>query len=347
MQKHFITQQFWVVSELFWFTLNKIPRVMKLYIFLLFCSIGLAQAANSYAQNATVNLKMQNQTVQTVLDEIENQSEFSFFFNTKHVDLNRKVSIDAENSDIFKVLDHIFSGTNVKYSVVDKKVILSTELVLLPSVSQNKKTVSGIVKDENGEPIIGANVIEKGTANGTVTDMDGKYTLEVSSSTVVLQLSYIGYLTKEVITTNKSNITIVLKEDTLALEEIVVIGYGTMKKRDLTGSISSVKSEDIVKMATSSPIAALQGRAAGVSISMDSGAPNAGVSVQIRGIGTFNNSSPLYVVDGFPMADIGYLNPKDIETIEILKDASACAIYGSRGANGVIVITTKKGKKGE
>ena len=138
----------------------------------------------------------------------------------------------------------------------------------------------------------------------------------------------------------------ILKEDTLALEEIVVIGYGTMKKRDLTGSISSVKSEDIVKMATSSPIAALQGRAAGVSISMDSGAPNAGVSVQIRGIGTFNNSSPLYVVDGFPMADIGYLNPKDIETIEILKDASACAIYGSRGANGVIVITTKKREKG-
>ena len=175
MQKHFITQQFWVVSELFWFTLNKIPRVMKLYIFLLFCSIGLAQAANSYAQNATVNLKMQNQTVQTVLDEIENQSEFSFFFNTKHVDLNRKVSIDAENSDIFKVLDHIFSGTNVKYSVVDKKVILSTELVLQPSVSQNKKTVSGIVKDENG---------------------DEQTIFIPSSSTVVLQLSYIGYLTK-------------------------------------------------------------------------------------------------------------------------------------------------------
>ena len=175
MQKHFITQQFWVVSELFWFTLNKIPRVMKLYIFLLFCSIGLAQAANSYAQNATVNLKMQNQTVQTVLDEIENQSEFSFFFNTKHVDLNRKVSIDAENSDIFKVLDHIFSGTNVKYSVVDKKVILSTELVLQPSVSQNKKTVSGIVKDENG---------------------DEQTIFIPSSATVVLQLSYIGYLTK-------------------------------------------------------------------------------------------------------------------------------------------------------
>ena len=158
MQKHFNTQQFWV-PELFWFALNKIPRVMKLYIFLLFCSIGLAQAADSYAQKATVNLKMQNQTVQTVLNEIENQSEFSFFFNTKHVDLNRKVSVDADKSDIFKVLDNIFAGTNVRYSVVDRKIILSTESTSVSGIQQNKKTVNGTVKDENGEPIIGANVM--------------------------------------------------------------------------------------------------------------------------------------------------------------------------------------------
>ena len=126
MQKHFITQQFWVVSELFWFTLNKIPRVMKLYIFLLCCSIGLAQATNSYAQEATVSLNMQNQTVQSVLDEIENQSEFSFFFNTRHVDLNRRVSVNTKNSNVFKVLDNVFAGTNVRYSGVDKKIILST-----------------------------------------------------------------------------------------------------------------------------------------------------------------------------------------------------------------------------
>lgn len=137
MQKHFNTQLFWVPESL-WFTLNKIPRVMKLYIFLLFCSISLVQATNSYAQKTTVNLKMQNQTVQTVLYEIENQSEFSFFFNTRHVDLNRKVSIDANKSDIFKVLDNIFAGTNVRYSVVDKKIILSTE----KAISQQTKKKS-------------------------------------------------------------------------------------------------------------------------------------------------------------------------------------------------------------
>ena len=147
MQKHFNTQQFWV-PELFWFTLNKIPRVMKLYIFLLFCSISLAQATNSYAQKATVNLKMQNQTVQAVLDEIENQSEFSFFFNTRHVDLNRRVSVDANKSDIFKVLDNIFAGTNVRYSVVDKKIILSTEKAIS---QQTKKKVTGVVKDQTGD----------------------------------------------------------------------------------------------------------------------------------------------------------------------------------------------------
>ena len=166
---------------------------MKLYIFLLCCSIGLAQATNSYAQKATVSLNMQNQTVQSVLDEIENQSEFSFFFNTRHVDLNRRVSVNTKNSNVFKVLDNVFAGTNVRYSVVDKKIILSTESVSVPDVQQqNKKTVSGIVKDENGEPIIGANVVEKGTTNGTVTDMDGKYTLTVTLGGS-LQISYIGF----------------------------------------------------------------------------------------------------------------------------------------------------------
>lgn len=262
---------------------------MKLSLFLLVCSIGLAQATGSYAQKATVNLEMRNQTVKEVLDEIEEQSDFSFFFNIKHVDLDRKVSVVAKKSDIFKVLETVFAGTNVRYSVVDRKIILSTEK--LETLQNNgMRKITGVVKDVNGEPVVGANVIEKGTTNGTITDVAGKYTLEVSSTTAVLQVSYIGYLTGEVITTNKSNVSIVLKEDTLALDEVVVIGYGTMKKSDLTGSVSSVKSEDITKMATASPMAALQGRAAGVSVSMNSGAPNAGASVHIRGIGTFNNS---------------------------------------------------------
>ena len=207
---------------------------MKLYIFLLCCSIGLAQATNSYAQKATVSLNMQNQTVQSVLDEIENQSEFSFFFNTRHVDLNRRVSVNTKNSNVFKVLDNVFAGTNVRYSVVDKKIILSTESVSVPDVQQqNKKTVSGIVKDENGEPIIGANVVEKGTTNGTVTDMDGKYTLTVTLGGS-LQISYIGFNEQVIKVGKESLINITLHEDTQSLDEVVVVGYGTVKKGNLT-----------------------------------------------------------------------------------------------------------------
>ena len=206
MQKHCNTQQFWVPESL-WFTLNKIPRVMKLYIFLLCCSIGLAQATNSYAQKATVSLNMQNQTVQSVLDEIENQSEFSFFFNTRHVDLNRRVSVDTDKSDIFKVLDNIFAGTNVRYSVVDKKIILSTETAVL---QQTKKTVTGIVKDQNGEPVIGANVVEKRTTNGTVTDIDGKFMLEISENAILL-ISYIGYEVQEIKPGSENTLDVKLK----------------------------------------------------------------------------------------------------------------------------------------
>lgn len=199
---------------------------MKLYIFLLFCSISLVQATNSYAQKTTVNLKMQNQTVQTVLYEIENQSEFSFFFNTRHVDLNRKVSIDANKSDIFKVLDNIFAGTNVRYSVVDKKIILSTEKAIS---QQTKKKVTGVVKDQNGEPVIGANVSVKETTNGTITDIDGNFSLDNISNKDIIVISYIGYISQEIAIDQKTTLKVVLQEDQQTLEEVVVIGYGSSK----------------------------------------------------------------------------------------------------------------------
>ena len=184
MQKHFNTQQFWV-AEFLRFILNKIPRVMKLSVFLLLCSIGLAQATDSYAQKATVILEMRNQTVKEVLDEIEEQSDFSFFFNIKHVDLNRRVSVVAKKSDIFKVLETVFAGTDVHYSVVDKKIILSTEKQESLIVQQKGKTITGVVKDQNGDPVIGANVIEKGTTNGVITDIDGKFSLTVSNKATI------------------------------------------------------------------------------------------------------------------------------------------------------------------
>ena len=343
MQKHFITQQFWVVPKLFWFTLNKIPRVMKLYIFLLFCSIGLAQAASSYAQNATVSLKIQNQTVQTVLDEIENQSEFSFFFNTKHVDLNRRVSIDAENSDIFRVLDRLFSGTNVKYSVVDRKIILSTEIVQIEQ--QKKKIVIGIVKDERGEPVIGANVIEKGTTNGTVTDMNGRYSLSVAGD-AVLQISYIGYIPKDVSTINKTMLNVIIQENTQALDEVVVVGYGTQKRINLSGAVETVSAKALENRSTNNVAVALQGLVPNLNISPNGGQATAEPTFNIRGETSINGGGPLILVDGIPTsaADFSRMNSMDIESISVLKDASSAAIYGARASFGVILVTTKKGK---
>jgi TonB-linked SusC/RagA family outer membrane protein len=202
-----------------------------------------------------------------------------------------------------------------------------------------------LVVDSKGEAIIGVNVLERGTSNGVITDMDGKFSLNVRPQTILI-ISYIGYLTQEVNIGNQTSLRIELIEDVKVLDEVVAIGYGYQRKSDLTGSVSSVKSDDLVKVATSSPVAALQGRAAGVLVIQESGSPDATAAIKIRGVGTTNNADPLYVVDGFPMSDINYLNPSDIESLEILKDASACAIYGSRGANGVVLVTTKKGKNG-
>lgn len=328
---------------------------MKLYILLLFCSIGLIQATNSYAQKATVNLEIQNQTVKEVLDEIEKQSEFSFFFNIKHVDLQRKPSVAARKSDIFKVLDIVFAGTNVHYSVIDKKIILSTESASVSSVQQNKKTVSGIVKDENGEPVIGANIVEAGTTNGTITSTDGKYTLTVVPGSS-LQISYIGFNEQIVKVGKESVINITLREDMQSLDEVVVVGYGTVKKGNLTNAVTSVKAEVLENRPVSSMADALQGQVPGLSI-VQSGRPGKASSIQLRGVTSLNtkdddvnsNGSPLLLVDGIPTdaENFNYLNVEDIESVSVLKDAASAAIYGSRAANGVILVTTKRGKAGK
>lgn len=360
MQKHFNTQQFWV-AEFLRFILNKIPRVMKLSVFLLLCSIGLAQATDSYAQKATVNLEMRNQTVKEVLDEIEEQSDFSFFFNIKHVDLHRRVSVVAKKSDIFKVLETVFAGTDVRYSVVDKKIILSTEK---QEAQQNnvKKRVTGIVKDKKGEPIIGANVSIKGTTTGTTTDLDGKFFLDVEEKDILL-ITYIGYVSQEIQVKNKLDIQVVLQEDTQVLEEVVVVGYGTMKKRDLTGAVASIRMADQPVNTSSSIAYMLSGKAAGLEINRTSAQPGAKSNMQIRGAGSVNaGNDPLIIIDGFPVSDPGNLgsgnryssgtrdnflaslNPNDIESIEVLKDASSTAIYGARAGHGVIIVTTKRGE---
>lgn len=320
---------------------------MKLSVFLLLCSIGLAQATDSYAQKATVNLEMRNQTVKEVLDEIEEQSDFSFFFNIKHVDLHRRVSVVAKKSDIFKVLETVFAGTDVSYSVVDKKIILSTK----KQVDQQNKAerkITGIVKDGMGIPIIGANILVRGTTIGTISDIEGNFTLEVPEK-AVLTVSYIGYLTKEIKLENEKVINIILTEDTHNLEEVVVVGFGTQKKVNLTGAVSMIDSKVLENRPVQNVSQALQGVVPGLQISSNTGSMDQTANIQIRGTATINegsSGSPLILIDGME-GDIKSINPQDIENISVLKDAASASIYGSRAPFGVILITTKSGRTGK
>jgi Outer membrane receptor for ferrienterochelin and colicins len=211
------------------------------------------------------------------------------------------------------------------------------------AIQQNQKTITGKVVDEQNLPLIGVNILVKGTTLGTVTDFDGNFQLDVPANGVV-KFSFIGYVDQELTITNETSLNIVLKEDVQGLNEVVVVGYGTQKKSDLTGAVASVKAEDLAKTPSSNPVNSLQGKVAGVTITKYGGAPGAGSNITIRGIGTIGNNNPLYIIDGLP-GSMSLLNPDDIASIEVLKDGAAAAIYGSRAANGVVLITTKKVKR--
>src|SRR5690554_3905495 len=224
------------------------------------------------------------------------------------------------------------------------KVILLVMTVFMSFSSYAQQTtVSGTVTDSSGETIPGVNILEQGTTNGAVTDLDGTFTLTTSSADAVLVFSFVGFATQEIPLNGRATIEVVMGEDALGLDEVVVVGYGIQRKSDVTGSISAIKSDEISRLPTPNVTQSLQGRVSGVQVTSGSGAPGSGTTIRIRGVGTLNNSNPLFVVDGMLLDDIDFINPNDVESIEVLKDASATAIYGSRGANGVIILTTKQG----
>lgn len=324
---------------------KKIPLVMRLFIFYLFCSIGMLQAVETYAQNARLSLNVEEETVANVLRQIEDASDFDFFYNNSHVDLNRRVSVSAQNSDIFAILKEIFEGTEVRYTVLDKKIILSTQLDASPQgVQQQGNVVKGKVVDANGEPVIGATIKEVGTDNGTVTDVDGNFTIKTQAD-ATLEISFIGYQSQTLKAVTGKELAITLKEDTEMLDEVVVIGYGAMKKKDLTGAVSAIKGDNLAARKTTQLSTALQGSIAGVTITRDNSAPGTGAgSIRVRGITTISDSSPLIIIDGVP-GSIDDVNPNDVESMSVLKDASSASIYGSRAAAGVILITTKRAKE--
>ena len=323
-------------------TQSNLGRAMKLTSIALFVfSTGVC--ASVHSQNMRVNIHLNNTKTQTVLEEIEKQTDYLFIYNTKEVDLNREVSISAQDETVSKVLSTIFDGTNISYAMEGSNIMLMEKPSTESAPQQDTRQITGTVVDAAGVPVIGANVMVKGTTNGTITDIDGKFMLEVAKD-AILQVSYIGYTNQEIPVGNQSILKIALKEDTQALDEVVVIGYGTMKKRDLTGSVGSVKSEEMMQRPSTSISQSISGRIAGVNVSSNSGRPGGNQTIRIRGYSSINASNePLYIIDGVP-GDINILNPNDIESIEVLKDASSTAIYGTRGSNGVIVVTTKRGE---
>ena len=312
---------------------------MKLSVLFLICSLSMTYAAESYAQKTMISLEVRNETVGTVLEKLKKESGFDFFFNNKHVDLKRIVSVSANNNNIFKILDQIFAGTNVKYSVLEKKIILSTEIV--QGIQQGQNKVTGIIKDNAGIPIVGATIMEKGSTNGTVSDLDGNFSLQMSSQGTIL-ISYIGYITQEIKVDKNDKLIITLEEDTETLDEVVVVGYGIQKKASVTGSVAAISSDKLMEVKAPSVTNMLAGRLPGLRAVQRSGSPgDDGASVDIRGYG-----SMLVIVDGIER-DYTQLDPNDIESISILKDAAATAMYGSRAANGVIVIERRAPEAGK
>ncbi|RKD88169.1 TonB-dependent receptor [Mangrovibacterium diazotrophicum] len=321
-------------------------RVMKLTAFFILLSCFAVTANQSYSQTTTVNLNLKNVSVKEVLSQIEDLTGYSFMYSEKLVDVERKVSITSDNKEVDDVLKTLFAGTNVEFKKTNRIITLSSS-VAENAVAANL-TVKGRVVDTGGAPLPGVTVIIKGTTIGTITDGQGDYTLDNVPSDATLVFSFVGMRSEEVIVAGKSNINVTLAEETIGIEEVVAIGYGTMRKQDVTGSISQAKGSELVKSQNFSALDNLRGKVSGVNIYSNSGQPGAYQSrVVIRGLSTINSKSdPLYVVDGVVMENFGLANPNDIESIEVLKDASAAAIYGARGANGVIIVTTKRGKKG-
>lgn len=316
------------------------------------CSIA-SDLKGQEVLKSKISLKANDKEIKKVLSEIERKAQVRFTYSSAIVNVNRQISVDFKDQQLSDVLKNIFSA-DIAYEVRGNRIILKPGNAI---ASEEKTTseeparyfaveVSGKITDENGQPLPGANILEKGTTNGTTSDVDGNFSLSVMGESSVLIFSFIGYTTQEVPVGGQTTFSIQLEPDFRTLSEVVVVGYGTVKKSDLTGAVSSVKGDELTAYPAIDAVQSLQGRAAGVNITANNGAPGSTMKIRIRGGTSINASSdPIFVVDGFVG---GALPPsEDIESIEVLKDASATAIYGSRGANGVIMVTTKKGKPGK
>ena len=323
-------------------------RVMKITALALFLFVGTAFATKSYSQTMKVTVVSDRISTGKVINEIEKQTDYLFVYDMNEVNLKRNVKVHAQDKPVAEVLNEVFEGTDIYYAMEGKNIMLMNKAKEKASEKQaDDNKVTGSIKDMAGEPIIGANVTIKGQSIGTITDIDGRFIINAPAN-AILRITYIGYIPQEIKVENKRELKIILQEDTETLDEVVVVGYGVQKKSVVTASIAKVSSEDLENKSPVRMDNALKGLAAGVDVTSASGQPGDSPRVRVRGIGTINNSDPLYIVDGMPIGGgLDFVNPNDIESIEVLKDAASGAIYGARAANGVILVTTKKGKMGK
>ena len=318
-------------------------RMFWSVMLLLFCTVIYAQGLS---QKMAMNL--QNVTLKEFFNAIEKQTAYSVVYRDIILSEKADVIVSASDQTLGDVLAEVLGKQGLSYKISNKTIVIVKADSKVQVVPQQTKPITGTVVDETGFPVIGANVVVKGTTNGTITDIDGNFSLNAASGQQ-LTITYIGYLPMEVQVTDAERIDVLLREDALGLDEVVVVGYGTVKKRDLTGAVASVSADKITAVPTTTASEALQGRIPGVVVSNSNWSPGSTPSVMIRGKRSITASNdPLYVIDGVPVTGgIGEISPADIESMEVLKDASATAIYGARGANGVILITTKQGKSGK
>jgi len=312
-----------------------------------FILLGLLQvSASVYSQQTNLILKLENTNVEQVLKKIEEQSKFYFLYRSDLLKEMPPVSIQVNNAKLEDILDKILVPNGFSYEIEDRVVVIKKDTENAAPLPVEQRGVSGTVKDKSGEPIPGVSVIVKGTTVGTITDIGGNFRLNIPADAKVLSFSFVGMTSQDVDVTGKTTFSIVLQDETVGVEEVVVVGYGTQKKVNLTGAVSSVKVDEKIASRTLSNVSSgLTGLVPGLAVSQNTGmAGKNDVSMLIRGMGTVNNANPLVVVDGMPDVDINRLNMNDIESISILKDATSSAVYGSRAANGVILITTKSGK---
>ena len=316
-------------------------------IVLRFCLLCCLVFVISLTAQAQITFRVSNKSIKQAIGLIESKADYSFFYSDELDDLNNKINLSVNNEDIHSVLQKLFRNTRITYRIEDgKQVVLSKKKDNQLSSKSKEKEVRGIITDKTGEPLIGVSVTVKGTGKGTVTDMNGKWALSVSEGSV-LNFSYIGYSAETVKVGKSNSYNISLSEDNQLLDEVVVIGYGSMKRKDITTAVSVVSTADIDERPIIDAAQALQGKAAGIQVVQPSGAPGEGMSIRVRGATSVQASNePLYIVDGMPNDNISSLSPADIESMQVLKDASSAAIYGARAANGVVLITTKRGKVG-